>query len=203
MSAYRDSVDNPPRASHRTGGAPGLRYFRESRMDCRPSQFEVHRSVWQWFFRPGIGNFCLECVKLGLAPQAELVHQYSRVLIGIGIFDRIIHAVGQPLRWLLIIARRRCSAVRFLLRASLARFSIAGVSLIPSTSLILAKRSLPSTKWPDFAPFVGSFFCLVIAAGYHESSFKARTACSRKGPPTASQSPFPSAPPASAPAAAS
>ena len=44
-----------------------------------------------------------------------------------------------------------------------ARFFMAAVSLIPSTSLIFAKRSLPSTNRPVFALFA-MFFCFAMTA---------------------------------------
>src|SRR4051812_34497625 len=62
-----------------------------------------------------------------------------------------------------MMALRYSSAERPLVWAWLARFFMADVSRMPSTSLILANRSLPSTYRPVLAPFVG-FFCFVMGA---------------------------------------
>ena len=43
--------------------------------------------------RLNAGNLGLEGVKLGLIPQIELVHQDSRALVRVRIFDRIIHTL--------------------------------------------------------------------------------------------------------------
>jgi hypothetical protein len=53
---------------------------------------EIQRSFRQRLFGAGGRNFGLESIKLGLIPQVELVLENGRILVGVGVLDRIVHA---------------------------------------------------------------------------------------------------------------
>jgi hypothetical protein len=54
--------------------------------------FEIQRPFRERLLGAGARNFRLESIKLGLIPQVELVLEDGRILVGVGIFDRIVHA---------------------------------------------------------------------------------------------------------------
>jgi len=55
---------------------------------------KIELAFGQRLARSRVGNFGLVSVQLVLIAQIEPVYENRRILVGVGIIDRIIHAVG-------------------------------------------------------------------------------------------------------------